>query len=221
VAFTITLGARHACVTPAAHWHARAEGGYIDVPQATPNVLAVNLTGTAAANSHLGGTSSASEAFQLVQEFEITCSDPSASTVVLTLDSALVGFVRSKHKAGACIRLADACVRPASRPGSPLKVVHSPLCASGTQGRLCNQHLPPIEGPPMPLGKYVLVANFVIDATAGGLCDAHAVADLSPDTQQPADRVRMRDPFQGVAKKVFGDYLNLTAAAPTEGAGPS
>ena len=212
--YTLTLGARHACVTPCTSNRARADGGIIDVAQPAPNALAVTMTGTPAADSYLGCTSTASQSFQLVQEFEVKCSDPMARSVVLTLDSSLVGYVRSMRNAGACMRLASASVTPASWDSSPLTLSYPPMCVAGTQGRLCNEHLPPLEGPPMPLGRYILVAHFVLDATASGICNAHAAADYSPDTALPADWVRTRDPFQGVAKKSFGFALTLTAAVP-------
>ena len=70
------------------------------------------MTGTPAADSYLGCTSTATQTFHLVQEFEVTCSDPSVQTVSLTLDSSLVGYVRSTRKAAACVRLASATIAP-------------------------------------------------------------------------------------------------------------
>ena len=209
--FSITLGGRTACVTPSHSGQARADGGAIDVV-ATSGTLSAVLTGTAAANAHLGCTGSACETFHLVQEFEITCSDPAVKTVSLTLDSSLVGYVRSRHKAGAQMKLATAVVAPVNWDDSPLSVGHPIQVVSGTQAQLCNQHLVPLTVPSMPVGRYVLKAEFIIDAVAGGLCDGHAVADFSPTTGLPADWVRTRDPFQGVNKKNFGFSLILTAA---------
>ena len=137
-----------------------ADGGTIDVQTPSPSTLTVAITGTPAAASYPGCTSTATQTFQLIQEFEIACSDPSITRVCLTLDSTLAGYVRSKRKAGASVSLASASVSPASWIGPPLAVDHLPLCASGTEGRLCNQHLPPVQGPPMPLGRYTLVAFF-------------------------------------------------------------
>src|SRR5208337_1944819 len=170
--FTITLGGRDACVTPCTQNRARADGGTIDVQTPSPSTLTVAMTGTPAADSFLGCTSTATQTFQLTQEFEIACSDPSITRVCLTLDSTLAGYVRSVRKAGAYVRLASASVSPASWTGPPLALDHPPLCASGTQGPLCNQHLPPVQGPLMPLGRYTLVANFVLDTTASGVCNA-------------------------------------------------
>ena len=210
--FSITLGGRTACVTPSHSGQARADGGAIDVV-ASSGTLAATLTGTVAANAHLGCTGSACETFHLVQEFEITCSDPNVKTVSLTLDSTLVGFVRSRYKAGAQMKVATAVVVPANWDDSPLTAGHPIQVVEGTQAQLCNQHLVPLTVPLMPLGRYVLKAEFVIDAVAGGVCDGHSVADFSPSTTLPADWVRTRDPFQGVDKKNFGFTLLLTAAA--------
>jgi hypothetical protein len=213
--YTITLGGRDACVTPHTRMRARADGGIIDVQASAPNTLAVTMTGTTAADSYLGCTSTATQTFHLVQEFEVACSDPSVQTVSLTLDSSLVGYVRSARKAGACVQLASASITPESWNGNPLVIAHPAHCASGTQARLCNQHLPLLQGPPMPLGRFTLVADFVLDTTASGVCNAHAVADFSPDTSLPADWVRMRDPFQGVSKKAFGFTFSIAAAPPS------
>ena len=215
--YSITLGPRTACATPTTTRQARAEGGATDVTTPSANVLAMAMSGSVAANAFLGGASAATETFHLEQEFEIAGPAPAR----LTLDSALVGFVRSKHKAGACVKLARAKVCPVGAPDSPLVAVHPPLCVEGDDGRLCNQHLPPIKVDGMPMGRYVLSADFVLTSDAAGLADGHSAADFSPSTAPPADWVRTRDPFQGVDKKDFGFKLTLAAEpadAPPPGA---
>jgi hypothetical protein len=210
--FTITLGGRTACVNPTTRHFARADGGSIDVQGPGQGVLVASLCGSVAANAYLGHTGSALESFHLVQEFEIACSDTSVSTVALTLDSALIGFVRSKYKGGACVQVASATVTSAGSPASPLSISYPPMCVSGTEARLCNQLHEPITGRSLPLGKYVLTAELVIEAEASGLCDGHSAADFSPTAALPADFVRLRDPFQNVDKKNFGLSITLTAA---------
>jgi hypothetical protein len=223
--YTITLGARDACVTPRTHIRARADGGVIDVQLRPHGALEVALTGTPAADSYMGCTSTATQTFRLVQEFDVSCSDPNERNVSLTLSSTLCGYVRSMRKAAAGVQLASASVIPRTETVAPLVLSHPPLGVSGTQARLCNQQLPPAHGPPMPLGKFTLVADFVLDTTASGICNAHAVADFSPDTSLPADWVRMRDPFQGASKKSFGFIISLTtgppAAVPPSASAPS
>jgi hypothetical protein len=213
--YTITLGPRTACATPMTSRQARAEGGFTDVTTPSSNVLAMAMSGSVAANAFLGHTSSATMTFHLEQGFEIECSDSATCFVRLTLESALVGFVRSKYKAGAGVKVASAKILvPGSPVETPLIVVHPPQCVEGDNGRLCNQHLPLIRVDKMPLGKYVLVADFVITCDAGGLTDGHSAADFSPSTSLPTDWVRTRDPFQGVDKKDFGFKLVLTADPP-------
>jgi hypothetical protein len=87
------------------------------------------------------------------------------------------------------------------------------LAVKGRDGRLCNQHLPTLEVSGLPLGRYVLTAEFVLETEASGIADAHAHADFSPSGSLPADWVRARDPFQGVDKKNFGFSLTLTVTA--------
>lgn len=212
--YTITLHTRNACVTPHAVHLARAEGGFIDVATPAPNVVTVAMTGTAAANSYIGCTGLASEKFQLVQELDIVCSDPQQPSVALTLDTALVGFVRSKGNADACVRVAQVCLTPIGVSGAPISIAYPPLCVSGTAGQLCNQHLPPLEVPVMPVGRYTLTATMVLDTRASGVCNAHSVADFSPDTALPPEWVRTKDPFQGVSKKSFGFTATVSAAPP-------
>jgi len=211
--YSIALQTRHACVTPRSHKLARAEGGFIDVATPSPTTVTATLTGTAAANSYLCCTGTAVESFQLVQDLDISCSDPKVQAVALTLDTALVGFVRSKGRAGACVRRAEVSLTPVSVPGMPMAQAYPSMTVEGTAGQLCNQHLPPLEATAMPVGRYTLVATFLLDTRASGVCDSHAVADFSPDTALPADWVRTRDPFQGVSKKSFGFTATVTAAA--------
>ena len=129
----------------------------------------VTMTGTPAAESYLCCTSTAAQTFHLVQEFEVSCSDPRVRFVALTLDSSLVGYVRGARKAGASVRLATASVIAESSETSPLSLSHPTLASSGTEGHLCNQHLPPLEGRLMPIGRYTLVADFVLETTASGI----------------------------------------------------
>jgi hypothetical protein len=218
--YSITLGNRHACVIPHCKLRARVDGGLIDVATPTPQGILVSMTGAAAANSCVGCPGSAAAEFEFVQEFEITCSDPSISTVALTLDSALVGFVRSKGHASAAMQLAEVSVTPEGWDGTPLAAWYPPFGVSGKDGRLCNQHVPPIKDIPMPIGRYVMNARFLLDTHAGGVCADHAAADFSPEAVLPAEWVRLHDPFQGVSKRNFGFTFILTAAAPTANAYP-
>ena len=145
--FTITLGGRDACVTPCTQNGARADGGTIDVQTPSPSTLTVAMTGTPAADSFLGCTSTATQTFQLTQEFEIACSDPSITRVCLTLDSTLAGYVRSMRKAGACVSLASASVSPASWTGPPPGAGPSAALRVGDGGTALQPTPPASSGP--------------------------------------------------------------------------
>src|ERR1700677_4364777 len=162
--YTITLNAREACVSPPPRNRARADGGIIDVQTSpsSPNTVTITMTGTPAADSYLGCTSTATQTFQLVQEFEVSCSDPSVQAVSLSLDSSLVGYVRSMRTASASVRLASVSVTGASRDSTAVELAHPPWVVSETEGRLCTQPWPVVQTPPIPLGHYNLVANFVL-----------------------------------------------------------
>ncbi len=212
--YSITLGPRTACATPTTSRQARAEGGTTDVTVPTSNVLAMTMSGSVAANAFLGQTSAATETFHLEQEFELVGTDPAAAQAKMTLDSALVGFVRSRHKAGACVKVARAKVCLVGSPEPVLALAHPPFCVEGGEGRLCNQHLPLVRLNGVPTGRYVFSADLVLTSEASGLTDGHSAADFSPSTSLPADWVRTRDPFQGVDKKDFGFKVTLTVEPP-------
>ena len=72
----------------------------------------------------------------------------------------------------------------------------------------------------VPLGKYVFTAEFVIEAEASGLCDAHSAADFSSTSALSSDFVRMRDPFQNADKKNFGFNVVMTATPGGTGSAP-
>jgi hypothetical protein len=211
--YELKLGGRTACVIPRHRGQSRAEGGQIDVTSPSSNALAAVLSGSVAANAYLGCPGSAAEHFQLVQEFEFTCSDKDVKTAKLSFDSVLAGFVRSRHRAATGVRLATARVCPIGSSEPVMVITHPTLAVQGTDGRHCNQHLPTLEMSGVPIGHYTLTAEFVLEAEASGIADAHANADFSPSASLPTDWVRTRDPFQGVDKKDFGFSLTLTVAA--------
>lgn len=214
--YSLTLAGRSACVTPSTKGQARAEGGEIEITAPRSDTLVAVLSGSVAANAYLGCPGSAAERFGLLQEFEIACSDKNVKTAKLTLDGVLAGFVRSKHRAGAGMRLASARVCPLGSTEPVMIITHPPLGVAGSDGRHCNQHLPELEKSGVPLGRYSLYAELILEADAAGLASAHAQADFSPSGSLPSDWVRTRDPFQGVDKKNFGFSLTITVEAEEE-----
>lgn len=211
--FEFTLGGKSESIVPYTHGDAKVEEGKIEI---TPedNTLKAVLTGGAGANVFLGVESSASQSIQVVQEFEITCSDPAIKEVVLTLESNLAGFIRSKHKASASVRLASATVAPVGAATTPLAASYPAYVVSGAQGYKYTDPQEPAKGPAMPLGRYVLQANFVIEVTAAGFLDAHSTAIFVPESETLDGWEREHDPFKGDEHDDFGFSVTLNADSP-------
>jgi hypothetical protein len=215
VTYTITLGPRRACALPCTEHLAVAEGGTIDVEAPSSDTVTVLLSGTTAASAYLGCRSSARMTMDLAQEFEVASSGPSDGFVAFDLDSKLVGYLRSKDRGGARVTLASATLAPLGCDNCvPVVLSHPPQAIAGKAGQMCNLRLTPQKSPPMPLGRYLLTARFVIEAYSGGLCDGHSAADFSPDVTLADPFVRPRDPFQGASKKGFGFNITIKAVAP-------
>lgn len=217
--YTFTLGGKCDRLTPFKHGDAKGDGK-VEV-EAGDNELKSVLGAAAGANVFLGVESTATESVQLVQEFEITCSDPTIHQVFLTLESNLLGFLRSKHKASAGLRLASATIAPVGWTGAPLSVSYPTGCIGGPNG--CNggprgfkyeTPLEPVKSPAMPLGRYVLQANFVVTASAGGLLDAHSTAIFMAESEELDPWEREHDPYKGDAHDDFGFTVVLKADAP-------
>ncbi len=217
--FTFTLGNAANNVAPYTHGDAKTEEGKIDVTT-EPNVLKLVMTGGVGANVFLGAESTAIQSFSVNQEFEITSSDPSVTEVTLTMDSGLVGFVRSKHRASACVQLASVVIAPLGWSTAPLSASHQPLCVCGPNqqqaceplGVLNKDPLAPVTSQPLPLGRYVIQANFIIQATASGFLDAHSAAIFSPEPTELDPWEREHDIFKGEDKAGYGFTTILTAA---------
>ncbi|WP_406700740.1 hypothetical protein V5E97_18280 [Singulisphaera sp. Ch08] len=217
--FTFTLGGKCENITPLTHGDAKGDGK-VEVEAGDNQVKAV-LGAAAGANVFVGFESTATESVHLVQEFEITCSDSSISQVYLTLESNLLGFLRSKHKASAGVRLASATIAPVGWATTPLAVNYQTVgvagpngCNGGPKGFKYETPLEPIKSPPMPLGRYVLHATFVVSASASGLLDAHSTAIFMAESEDLDAWEREHDPFKGDAHDDFGFSLTLKADAP-------
>jgi hypothetical protein len=197
-------------VVPGTHADGWAEGGEIEV-KVDKDSLTASLTGAAAAHCRFGALSSAIQTYRLVQEFDVISEDPEVKEVVLTLESELDGRLWSRHKAGASLRLARATVAPAGRPGPTLALAHPPMGLSGPRAQRYHHKSDPVEGPPMPLGRYVLVVDLAFDVQASGLLNAHAVADFSDEDELPATWKQSGDPFKTVDRRNLGFEVEVSA----------
>ena len=64
----------------------------------------------------------------------------------------------------------------------------------------------------MPLGVYVIDANFVLTATAEGFLNAHSTAIFTPEATELDPWEREHDPFAGEKKDGFGFTSVITAS---------
>jgi hypothetical protein len=217
----ITTGNKRECVIPGKHGDALAEGGKIDVSNPEPNQLKVLMTGVTAAHCFFGCHSVGIQTFQLEQEFEIASTDSKITQAVLTLQSNLNGYIRSRNKGSATMRCANATISPAGSGSGPLSVSFAPasVCGPCGQHEFKEEYAPP-AGPPLPLGRYVLVASFVIEAQADGLINARGVADFSAD-DLPDIWKQEKDPFKDADRKEYGFSITLTAEPPKDAAKPA
>ena len=208
---------KNEAIGPYTHGSAKVEEGKIDVAT-EKNTLTVTITGGAGANVFLGAHSEAMQAFRLVQEFEVKSTDTSISQVILSLDTKLLGFVRSKHKASACVNIASITVTPVGCAESHLAAsLPRPCVASNAHpcadpsGSISKDPVPTITTAPLPLGRYVIEANFVIMAEASGVLDAHSTAIFSPEPKELDPWEREHDPYKGEDKAGYGFTSVLTA----------
>ena len=179
------------------------------------------LTGAAGANVFLGAESTATLSVTVVQEFEVSCSDPKINQVVMTLESNLLGFIRAKHKASACVRLASATLVPAGWSSTPYSVCYPASCVggphdccSGPWGYKYETPQSPVPVPPMPLGRYVLQANFIISASASGCSCATRRRSSSPRAKRRRLGAAEHDPFKGDKHDDFGFAVTVKADSP-------
>jgi len=184
--------------------------------KAEKGTLTATITAIAGAHAYLGFHSASVHEVTLVQEFDVASTDPKGGQVLLTLDGSLKGYLRSRHKGMACVRLASATVAPAAGGYAPLAVSIAPLSVSGPDGQYAYAQESKAPEQTLPAGRYILTANFKIDSSADGLLNGHGVANFSGD-DLPTGYAQENDPFKDAEKKDYGFSLTLTAA-PAPGA---
>ena len=214
--YEFLLGGKSEGIAPGISGSAVADKGGVEV---TPgeNALRVVLTGGVGANLYFGQTSTATQTIQLVQEFEITSSDPSVKEVVLTLESSLKGIIRSAHRANASVRLASATITPVGSSEAQLSISHPAYSVNGDQAYAYTEPLEPVKSSALPLGRYVIQANFTMTAEAGGLQKSHSTAIFAPTSDEIDPLAQSRDQFKEMSHRGFGFMLTLKADAPPGG----
>ena len=146
---------------------------------ATGNTLSATLTGTANAYAYVLCHSYAGALLHLEQELEVTPSDPKYGWVVLTMSVKVDGHLRTDINGGASLRMASATVQPAGG-GEALGLALSPRQMGGMQGSQRVQEEASSTPQVVPAGRFLLVADFVVEATADHICKGHGEVDFAP-----------------------------------------
>src|SRR5205823_9744629 len=130
----------------------RTGGGNIDVQQPAPDTVVVTMTGVAVAYGGPTGAASASQVFDLVQQFEVSFDKPTVKAAKLTVEGRVIGFLRS-HKVGTAEECASTTL---SGPAGGLLALQMPNHAvSGGETLGVNDKEGPVSVV-IPAGKFCL-----------------------------------------------------------------
>jgi len=207
----ITLKEKRESVKREKHGAANVyEGGKIAV-KAAGNTLSATLTGTANAYAYILCHSYGGALLHLEQEFEVTPSDPKSDWVVLTMAVKLDGHLRTDINGGASLRMASATVQPAGG-GEALGLALSPRQMGGVQGVRRIKEEASSTPQVVPAGRFLLVADFVVEATADHICKGHGEVDFAPDS--PEGAWAWPDPIEKVDSTDFGLTVTVKADTP-------
>ncbi len=161
------------------------------------NMLTVSMIGTANAYAYALCHSYGGALLHLEQEFEVSTCAP-AQNVVLTMSAMLQGHLRTDHSGGACLRAASASVQPVGG-GPSIGLALAPRCGGGVEKGCWPLKEESTSSPVVvPAGRFLLVADFIVEATADHFCKGHGEVDFAPNSPEGtwswADPIEKADP---------------------------
>jgi hypothetical protein len=217
---TISLGARHAHVTPVRQGFTHTGGGNIDVAQPAADTIVVTMTGVAVAGAHPCKNSVATLNFELEQSLEISFEKPEVKRAKLTLEGRAIGLLRSHGKGGGSAEQQEArvSIMAGSKGLVTLNVPPHSVAAGENLSLNCR------EGPtsaPIAAGTFTLHTTFSLSASHPRClkpCKATS-AEFAPDPALDPLWISYWEPFHGAAKKDFGLQITIKAAADTDAGG--
>jgi hypothetical protein len=207
---SFALGSRSGKVTPLRSGSTHTGGGNIDVQQPAPDTIVVTMTGVAVAYGGPAGAASASQVFELVQQFEVSFDKPNVKAARLTVEGRLIGFLRS-HKLGTADVCASATVVGGSGPG--LTLVMPAHSVSGSESASINDKESP-AGAVVAAGKYTLNQSFRVTAAMPKCalpCKAPS-AEFAPDPALDPLWISAKEPFKGAKKADLGFQVTIKVA---------
>lgn len=207
---SLALGSRSGKVTPNRTGCTHTGGGNIDVQQPSPDTVVATMTGVAVAYGGPAGPASASQVFDLAQQFEVSFDKPGVKAARLTVEGRLIGFLRS-HKLGSAEVCASATVTGGAGPGlAPTMPPHS---VSGGESVSINDREAP-SGVVAASGKFCLSQSFTVTAAMPRCvlpCKTPS-AEFPPDPGLDPLWISAKEPFKGAKKSDLGFQVTIKVA---------
>ncbi|HEV3083415.1 MAG TPA: hypothetical protein VGY66_26765 [Gemmataceae bacterium] len=213
---SITLGARHAHVTPERAGFTHTGAGNIDVAQPSPDVVVVTMTGVAVAGGHPAKASLATMSFDLTQAFEVSFDNPKVKKAKVSIEGKVIGLLRSERKGCGTASEGPGCTSITSDNAALATLCVPEHSVAAGENLSINDHDGPVEVAIVP-GKYTLHQTFVILATHNkSLRLTKAVSsEFAPDPALDPLWISYWEPFHGAAKKDFGLQVTIKVAEDT------
>ena len=207
---TISLGARHAHVTPVRQGFTHTGGGNIDVAQPAADTVVVTMTGVAVAGAHPCKDSVATLNFDLEQGLEISFEKPELKRAKISLEGRVVGLLRSHGKGGGAAEQQSGCATIASGSATLVTWNVPPHSVAASENLSLNCREEPVSAS-VAAGKFSLHETFAVTAShprSLKLCKA-ASAEFAPDPALDPLWISYWEPFHGAAKKDFGFQVTI------------
>jgi hypothetical protein len=217
---TISLGARHAHVTPVRQGFTHTGGGNIDVAQPAADTVVVTMTGVAVAGAHPCKDSVATLNFDLEQGLEISFEKPEVKRAKLTVEGRVIGLLRSHGKGGGAAEQQAGYASIVAGSGTLVSwnLPHHSVTAGENLSLNCREE--PVSAT-VAAGKLTLHESFAVTASHPRSlkpCKA-ASAEFAPDPALDPLWISYWEPFHGAAKKDFGFQVTIKVAPEVEAAG--
>jgi hypothetical protein len=206
---SLAMGGRSSKVTPLRSGCTHTGGGNIDVQQPSPDVIVVTMTGVAVAYGGPTGPASASQVFELCQQFEVSLDKPGLKAAKLIIEGRLIGFLRSQ-KVGSAEVCASATV--GCGPGQGLVLTMPSHAVAGRESISINDKEAP-DGIVVGAGKCVLNQSFKVSASMPKSllpCKAPS-AEFAPDPALDPLWISPKEPFRGAKKADLGFQVIVRA----------
>jgi hypothetical protein len=217
---TISLGARHAHVTPVRQGFTHTGGGNIDVAQPAADTVVVTMTGVAVAGAHPCKDSVATLNFELEQGLEISFEKPEVKRAKLTVEGRVIGLLRSQGKGGGAAEQQAGCATILAGSGTLVTWIVPPHSVTAGENLSLNCREEPVSAN-LVAGKFTLQETFAVTAShprSFKPCKA-ASAEFAPDPALDPLWISYWEPFHGAAKKDFGFQVTIKVAPEVEAAG--